>query len=686
MSEIALLPRVGLEPVQNLRDLVDFYINNSPFQRIDGWSWGNTIWDVKGVCKSQARKANYEHLLYFSRDNGKGSNVKTSRANMEAFHSKSLSEVVKCHVTHLQIESSKDFGTLQILINAYRYLDNVMSVTGISVHELSVNEFKLAEKNARSCLADSTFYRAAQKLVLISKFINGKCLARQRITFKKNSKRSATHTNSDTRIDKESIDLRAEKLPSKESLIAIATLSNATLSNNDKIFQAIVEIIFSTGLRFDEVIALDVDCLYVKEVEEKNTLTGHIQKFSVHELRYKSKKGGGYRSKVIADSLVPILQKGIKTAQEELQSVRDTIHSVLAGEYDFFPKLDYESDVFVSDIWKEIEWSSRANFSTYIGKLNVNITKHKHPRTGKVSNKFSPKELKDKTLNLARLSVRELWNIISKLTISDSLEKMLFISQHQKHHSKKSTEYWNFTLIAHTQFSDYLAGRADIGVESVFERYNLMFENTPIRLTSHQFRHFLNTMVQLSDSVSEIEVARYFGRKYMGDNETYDHTNKEKRVMDHADDIIASHGITKEQAKEAAIVFTLVDKEEAIETVQDLTTTLITSIGICSHDYNDSPCGKHYACLRGCSEYYRTKGDKSEVSELNRMKEQQMKHIEAAKEAVIEEYHGANNWLLTHEELLTGCVTALEIEHNEKLVIGEKIQVFPEGDNGCRPL
>jgi hypothetical protein len=76
--------------------------------------------------------------------------------------------------------------------------------------------------------------------------------------------------------------------------------------------------------------------------------------------------------------------------------------------------------------------------------------------------------------------------------------------------------------------------------------------------------------------------------------------------MDNAD-ILLPPQITPEQAKEASVIFTLVDRDEVLETIEDIGTTLITAIGLCKHDYSDSPCGKYYACVRGCSEYYRIK-------------------------------------------------------------------------------
>mgnify|MGYP003675090794 CR=1 FL=1 len=688
-SVVALLPRPGHDAVNNLAELVAFYKQNSPFKSKESWKWDNTYWDVKGICKTQSRKAAYELFLYFSRDNQKGVNVKTSRTEMQQFHHDGLSDVMKCHVTALQIESKKDAGSLQIWINTYRYLDNVLAKSGKPIADMSAHDFRMAELNAQKQLAASTFYRTASKLEGICKFINQKKLVRHKITFRKVAKRGETHTNSDSRIDQSSIDERAKKLPSKSSLIAVAILSNADLKGDDALFQSMVEIMFATGLRFDEVVSLDKDCLYEKQLEERNVLTGQQEFFKVHEIRYKAKKGGGFRTKTVADSLVLVVKKGIQTALELLSPVRNTIEMLKRNEYDFFPLLDSEEEIAVADAYRLLGWSSNSNFQTYLKKRNIVIKKKEVLNTkGKLSKvtMLLPKDLKGATVDLALESAADFWNTIKKTTVADKLEDMLYVTQHQRHHSIKSTEYWKFTLISHTQISDFIAGRPELGVKSAFERHNLMFEDQPVRLTSHQFRHFLSTMLELCDTISDIEVARYFGRKYIGDNSAYDHTNKAKKVMDHADDIIASTGISKEQAKEAAILFTLVDKEEALETIGDLTTTLITSIGLCKHDYNDSPCGKHYACLRGCAEYYRIKGNKTEIDEVLRIFEQQELHVEAAKESVAEEFHNANNWLISHQELLKGCEAALDIESDQNIAIGERVQVFPEGKTKCEAI
>ncbi|MGL5523610.1 MAG: integrase [Aeromonas veronii] len=682
-KSLQLLPSIGIDADSNLAQLIRFYQKNTPFAILENWNWKATCWAAKGICKTQARKASYNLTVNFSRDGNLGKKVKSSRDDMKPFYNKDLSDVAKCHISALQIEKAKDVGTYSMYIIAYRFLDNVMLKRKIKVSELTTLDFKVAEEEAQDRLEDSTFYRIGQRLSSIATFINSKRLTTQKIIFKKSAKRGETHTASDSRIDFESTTKRNEKLPTHESLIAVATLSNSSLEGDDVLFQSIVEIMFATGLRFDEVVSLDIECLQTRVIEERNAFTGAIDTVNVHEIRYRGRKGAEYQTKVIAPSMLPILQKGLASSLKNLAPVRNVIQCVSKGEYDFFPVINEDRELFITDVWEQLNWSSHSNLTTYLKKRNVTLTEKRNPNTGKNAITFQPIDLKGKTFSLAQDSASELWQQMSDLTVATSLDKLIFVTQHQRHHANKSTEPWQFRMISHTQLSDYIAGRPEIGIKSVFERNNLCYQGEQIRLTSHQFRHFLSTMLELSDTVSPIEVARYFGRKYTPDNIAYDHTNPAKRVMDSADMIFAASNITPEQAKEAAVIFALVDRDEALETIEDIGTTLITAIGLCKHDYSDSPCGKYYACVRGCSEYYRTKGDQGEIMHLQKLLDEQEVRIQHVKAAIDEEYYGSNNWLRSHEELLDGCRIALAIEQDDSFSDSERVQVFPNGNNGC---
>lgn len=48
-----------------------------------------------------------------------------------------------------------------------------------------------------------------------------------------------------------------------------------------------------------------------------------------------------------------------------------------------------------------------------------------------------------------------------------------------------------------------------------------------------------------------------------------------------------------------------------------------------------------------------------------------------------DDFVGANNWYLTHKELVDGCNLALSIETDEGYQVGDIVQVFPNGIDRC---
>lgn len=79
-------------------------------------------------------------------------------------------------------------------------------------------------------------------------------------------------------------------------------------------------------------------------------------------------------------------------------------------------------------------------------------------------------------------------------------------------------------------FSSWLAGNNGSRVRSVFERYNkLDAQGIPLRITSHQFRHWLNNEMYLG-GMSEVQIRYQFGRYNQHSSSTYDHRDPIERA------------------------------------------------------------------------------------------------------------------------------------------------------------
>lgn len=683
MSDVVALPKIGFDPEANLREMVSLTKSNFPFEGAD---WDDMSWNVTGNLKVAARQANKKICLHFTKDNGLDNKVKTAISDMKPFNSKELSDVVKCHVCSLVNNSPSNnqlsAGAVQILINSYRYLDIEISSNSLPLRLISDRNFEQALNIALSKLQPSTAYRVGVQFNKVSKFFNKFKLSQRKLNFKSPLKRSDNQTSSDTKIDTKSITNRESKLPKDKLLFAIGELSSRNLDGSDGIHQAITDIMFASGLRFDEVASLSTDCFYEVEAEEYNQILGITDKITYWELKYHGRKGGGFRTKAIADSLVPIMQRGVSQASYYFMLVRESIELIeKGGEYDFFPQLSNEEHI-VNDSWSLFS-SSNSNAQGLLKKLDVDIFKSDKKVQGRKLNAFDAKQLKEKAQVRAMDSIETIWNVVKDQTTANKCSELLFIQCYQGNHDVKSTTLWEFSPITLTQYEDFMIGREDGSMTSIFIRESLMTDEDGFHITSHQFRHFLNTVCQLSDSISELEIARYFGRKYIGDNSAYDHTNKAAHAMKNAQSIIDSTGLSREGLKDVMNQFVIVDRDEALETIEDLASSLKTSIGLCKHNFSDSPCGKHYACLRGCINYQREKGNASEVEFITGIHNETFERVQDAKLVVEKEFWGANNWLISQSTLLDGCITALAIESDESIPVGSLVQVFPDGTDGC---
>ncbi len=70
--------------------------------------------------------------------------------------------------------------------------------------------------------------------------------------------------------------------------------------------------------------------------------------------------------------------------------------------------------------------------------------------------------------------------------------------------------------------NDALGSKKD-GRASMFDRFELKeADGTPIRITTHQFRHFLNTIADMG-GMSALDIAKWSGRIDVRQNAAYNH-------------------------------------------------------------------------------------------------------------------------------------------------------------------
>lgn len=195
---------------------------------------------------------------------------------------------------------------------------------------------------------------------------------------------------------------------------------------------------------------------------------------------------------------------------------------------------------------------------------------------------------------------------------------------------------------------------------TVFSRNGMTHKDgSPIAITTHQFRHLLNTLAQ-SKHLSESLIAFWSGRKHITQNARYDHLPQEA--------FIEAYTKLGENALELSVQGPIADKARAIAENNGLTQSQALKIelepsstryGICRHDYALTPCPKDKDCTM-CGEHAVVKGEPKHLAEARYQTEIHEKALQKAQHLENGE-PGASRWIKHNEGRLQRWRLVLEL-------------------------
>lgn len=183
--------------------------------------------------------------------------------------------------------------------------------------------------------------------------------------------------------------------------------------------------------------------------------------------------------------------------------------------------------------------------------------------------------------------------------------------------------------------------------KSIFERHGMLEpDGVGIRITTHQFRHWINTLMQTA-GLSEVDIALLSGRKDIRQNKVYNHLTSAQRVE------LLRTALTDNQQQLSG--FVLADavipmtKEEYV--AQKIPAVHLTDFGACFHDYSQEPCQLHRDCLM-CNDHVCVKGDVEAEQRLEEKLLETQRLLGEAQHAMAVEEYGADHWVLHNTKLV----------------------------------
>ena len=216
------------------------------------------------------------------------------------------------------------------------------------------------------------------------------------------------------------------------------------------------------------------------------------------------------------------------------------------------------------------------------------------------------------------------------------------------------------------------------GGVTVFSRNGMAHKDgSPIAITTHQFRHLLNTLAQ-SKHLSESLIAFWSGRKHITQNAWYDHLPQEA--------FIEAYTKLGDNAPELSVQGPIADKVRAMAENNGLTQSQALKIelgaihstryGICRHDYALTPCPKDKDCTM-CGEHAVVKGEPKHLAEARYQTEIHEKALQMALQALENGEPGASRWIKHNEGRLHRWRLVLELLTDPKTPDGTLITLPP---------
>jgi hypothetical protein len=653
-----------LSTEQNLNNFIEMAKNELTIFGSD-LEFDDNIWEI---TKHIAGKQNTKNSLIFS-------NFKYSQNNKKEKNSiipmrEPFLSFAKAYIRYKQgINPIKSFtpilAVLRILESSFEEL-----TIDINPTEINMDILTRASQITKEYYTIAVAYRYGQKLEEIGKFLNDKRISKIPIDWKN----PISRPNDTQRVGKNADERRNKKMPSSMALEILPKIFFNATDSKEMFITSIIALLFGAPNRISEVFLLPINC----EVKQ-NDVHGNEQ----YGLRWYPAKGADPMIKWIIPSMVDTIKLAISRIKKITKEAR-----IVAKWYENNPKklylpkkLEYLRNKEYLDN-NEVALIVYGKTSSYISSwLKTHKVKYEISSIKEIGGyKVPPKKniiVKFTEIEKAIISLLPsnfpLVDIDKKFKYSETL----IIQNINQFHNKKSKLIPTIKGLNIGFINDALGSRK--GVSSIFNKYGYKEnDGTRIKVSTHQFRHYLNTLAQ-KGGASQLDIAKWSGRKDIDQNLAYDHVTVDE-MLEMVQDAIGS------KDKLIGPLSNIDDIKKKVIISRDefailkANTAHLTDYGICFHDFSMMPCQIHRDCLN-CTELACIKGDKITNENIRNRRNDVEKLVLHAKKAQDNGQIGSNRWVVHHMRELKVLTELCDIFDNDNVSNGSIIQISNISEN-----
>ncbi|WP_070087340.1 hypothetical protein, partial [Pseudomonas sp. NBRC 111122] len=312
--------------------------------------------------------------------------------------------------------------------------------------------------------------------------------------------------------------VRQARLPSPASLAAIAEIFGAAKASEDVFTSSICALLASAPSRINEALSVSTQC----EVEEFDSKTNQ----RLYGLRWSPSKGGKAQVKWVVQSMVSVARDAVSKLMAISAPARE-----VASWYEQHPHAIYlpmELEALRGQPLITPAQVSAIVFAT--PPPNGNHTKRgaewcrKQGVAAQVP--YNPRKKNAPRFHFSDIERVILTMLPANFPLADRKNSLKYSNALCLTRLNELNDVWGtYRGVVVLPDTSYIQARLSgtRTVLSIFDRFGYVEQDgSRIKITTHQFRHYLNTVAQMG-GLSQLDIAKWSGRAKVGQNRSYDH-------------------------------------------------------------------------------------------------------------------------------------------------------------------
>lgn len=520
-----------------------------------------------------------------------------------------------------------------------------------SVAGIDASTFNRAAQLVGAKYKEATAYRIGQQLELFAAFLDDHRMVRSRLGWVNFLSRPIDSE----RVGEEADERRRSKLPSQAALDALPKIFRAAVEPADVIVSSAAAIMCGAPDRVAEVLSLPVDCEVDGFSKDGDS--------SPYGLRWWPGKGAEPMVKWVVPSMSSVIREAIGKVRAVTEPARE-----VARWYEKNPK-----SIYLKPGLEHLRGRESLSFDEVANVIGVGdgrawCRNAKLPIDGVDRVRF---EVVERAVLHLLPPDFPILDPLRGLKYSEAL----FVVRRNELGRQRATYHCLIEGVSGTKINDGLGSRAAHGIQSIFDKFGFReADGSEIRLNTHRFRHYLNTLAQ-AGGASQLDIAKWSGRRDVRQNTVYDHVTP-AQILEKVRSAVGDS--SKMFGPLAAIPVNLPVSRDEFGRLR-FPTAHTTDIGFCVHDYTMSPCELHRDCLT-CQDLVCVKGDIVKTERLRtRLAEAKclLNHVEHARS---EGFAGSDRWLDHHRGTVERLTQLCAIMDDPDVPDGTCVQLSRKGD------